>query len=787
MSLMRYILILTNLTVGVAFLLTLISYDAYDSGVNVISDVESISNFGGKIGAIVSDVLMQQFGLSCFIIPFVFINNAILSLFGKEYNIIVKFTVCSLFILSCSTFFSLVIKNNHLLQMPVGGYLGYFITNKFITLYDIELLSTILSLFLSITFLYNITDVGYYRKFLSGNVQKSNDKPITIKNSKLTLKGKINIIKMALIPQLKSSVIALLKLLINPFLLTYDFLKSFSAYLSYKIKELNNNGNIEKESDTVILKTKTKDDSKKVKKENTSNSEMYIKPSYDFLTLPSKSDVVKSINDKIFVETADKIVKIFSEFGVVLKINGYFCGPVVTLYELQPKPGTKSSRIIGLADDIARSMCVESVRIANMKNKDALGIEVPNINRSTVYLREIIDSEIYQKDSEFAIPLILGKTISGKDVVVDLAKMPHLLIAGTTGSGKSIGINCMILSILYKLSPDICKLIMIDPKMLEFSSYDSIPHLLTPVVTDPKKAITALQWATKEMERRYRVMSDVGVRNINNYNEKISQMQYDGKSITKTVHIGYDDDGMEIKEDIAIEAEKMPFIVIFIDEMADLMMVAGKEIEFLVQRLSQMARAAGIHIITATQRPSVDVITGVIKSNFPTRISYQVTSKIDSRTIIGEQGAEQLLGKGDMLYMSMGGKLTRIHGPFVSDEEVAKVTGFLRSNYKTEYADIYADFNENIEDELQDGVLKSSFNYSSIGTTPSKVAKEDKDDNLYQSAVDVVMTDKRTSISYIQRKLRIGYNTAARMVEKMEEDGILSAPDHLGKRVIMKK
>jgi len=460
------------------------------------------------------------------------------------------------------------------------------------------------------------------------------------------------------------------------------------------------------------------------------------------------------------------LLAVLNDFGISGEICGISPGPVVTLYELKPAAGIKSSRVIGLSNDIARYMSAVSARVAVIPGRNALGIELPNKKRQTVYLREILESAVYQK-SPAALPISLGKDISGEAIVADLAKMPHLLIAGTTGSGKSVGINAMILSLLYKLTPDECKFIMVDPKMLELSVYDDIPHLLTPVVTDPKKAVTALKWAVKEMESRYMSMSKLGVRNIEGYNSKLSNMKNSGEAVTRKVHTGFDPEtGAPIYETQTIQLELLPYIVIIVDEMADLMLVAGKDIEVAVQRLAQMARAAGIHLIMATQRPSVDVITGTIKANFPTRISFQVSSKIDSRTILGEQGAEQLLGQGDMLHMASGGRTTRIHCPFVSDGEVEKVTENLKAQGEPHYIETI------LEDEDDHANGDDSADASG-------------DDPLYKEAVSLILREGKASTSFIQRHLKVGYNRAARMIDMMEAAGIVSPPNHVGKREIL--
>ena len=453
-----------------------------------------------------------------------------------------------------------------------------------------------------------------------------------------------------------------------------------------------------------------------------------------------------------FKEGKNKLNKVLSEYGVYGDIFNYSIGPVVTLYEFEPQPGTKSSRVISLADDISRSMCAKSTRIAVMPGKNALGIEIPNKRRSLVYLRTLIESEEYRKTSA-SLPIILGQDIAGKAVVEDLTKMPHLLVAGTTGSGKSVGINTLILSILYSKTPTQCRLIMIDPKMLELSVYNEIPHLLSPVVTDAKKAVGALKWVVKEMENRYRTMATIGVRNIDGYNEL---MQKSRKKIVKT------DRAKSVNAEV--NKNEFPHIVVIVDEMADLMLVAGKEIEGYIQRIAQMARASGIHLVMATQRPSVDVITGVIKANFPSRISFHVTSKIDSRTIIGEQGAEQLLGMGDMLCMITGGTIRRVHGPFVSDSEVEKVVKELKN---MQPADYQIDLN--------------------LIETDNLITEIDSGDDLYQQAIQVVISENRPTTSYLQRRFKIGYNKAATLIEKMEADGIIGLPNSQGKREVLKQ
>jgi S-DNA-T family DNA segregation ATPase FtsK/SpoIIIE len=496
----------------------------------------------------------------------------------------------------------------------------------------------------------------------------------------------------------------------------------------------------------------------------------YDLPSLSLLAAPKSNDRT-TLSSAVIEENANSLEDVLEDFGVRGDIINASPGPVVTLYELEPAAGIKSSRVIGLADDIARSMSAVSARVAVVPGRNAIGIELPNPTREKVYLRELLASDDYNETSA-KLPLCLGKTIGGEPVIVDLTRMPHLLIAGTTGSGKSVAINTMILSLLYRLQPDQCRLIMIDPKMLELSVYDGIPHLLTPVVTDPKKAVIALKWAVREMEERYKKMSKLGVRNIDGYNARVAEASAKGETLNRTVHTGYDKDtGEAIYEKEELELESLPFIVVIVDEMADLMMVAGKDIEGAIQRIAQMARAAGIHVIVATQRPSVDVITGTIKANFPNRISFQVTSKIDSRTILNEQGAEQLLGQGDMLYMAGGARISRVHGPFVADEEVEKVVRHLKAQGAPEYLEAVT---AEPEEEGEDGAV---FDATGMGSGDAK--------DLYHQAVQIVMRDRKASTSYIQRRLQIGYNRAATIMERMEEEGIVGQPNHAGKREIL--
>jgi S-DNA-T family DNA segregation ATPase FtsK/SpoIIIE len=497
----------------------------------------------------------------------------------------------------------------------------------------------------------------------------------------------------------------------------------------------------------------------------------YVKPPLSLLMSPSSVER-HVLSDDALESNARMLESVLDDYGVKGEIVSVRPGPVVTMYELEPAPGLKASRVIGLSDDIARSMSALSARVSTVPGRSVIGIELPNESREMCVLREILSARDFG-DANMRLPLALGKDIGGEPIVANLAKMPHLLIAGTTGSGKSVAINTMILSLLYRLTPEECRMIMIDPKMLELSVYDGIPHLLSPVVTDPKKAVVALKWTVGEMEERYRKMSKMGVRNIDGYNSRVKDAQAKGEMFSRTVQTGFDEaTGEPLFETEKFKPETLPYIVVVVDEMADLMMVAGKEIEACIQRLAQMARASGIHIIMATQRPSVDVITGTIKANFPTRISFQVTSKVDSRTILGEMGAEQLLGMGDMLYMAGGGKVTRVHGPFCSDEEVEDVVNHLKTFGPPDYLS---------------GVLEgpSEGTESDIDAVLGLGGNTDSEDALYDTAVQIVAKDRKCSTSYIQRKLAIGYNKAARLVEQMEENGLVSAANHVGKREIL--
>ena len=493
-------------------------------------------------------------------------------------------------------------------------------------------------------------------------------------------------------------------------------------------------------------------------------------PPIDLLDVPPARR--SEVDEARLLDMADRLGGVLAEFGIKGRITEVRPGPVVTLFELEPAAGVRSSKVVALAEDIARAMSATSARVAVIPGRNAIGIELPNPTRETVYLRDLLNANEFTR-SRAALPLALGESIEGQPMIGDLGKMPHLLIAGTTGSGKSVGINAMILSLMFKLPPEKCRFIMIDPKMLELSIYEGIPHLLAPVVTDPQKAVLALKWVVREMESRYEIMSKMGVRNLAGFNQKAEEAAAKGEHLTRQVQTGWNKEtGEAIWENEAMKPEPMPHIVVIIDEMADLMLVAGKDIESAVQRIAQMARAAGIHLITATQRPSVDVITGTIKANFPTRISYMVTTKIDSRTILGEQGAEQLLGMGDLLWMQSGGKISRVHGPFVKDEEVERVVNWLKDQGQPQYV-------EGITDDVEEE--------ASVADAAFGVKSGDPEEDMYRDAVAAVVRDKRPTTSYVQRVLRVGYNRAASMIERMEREGVISAADHSGKRQILSR
>ncbi len=708
---------------GLLTVCPLITYNPDDPSFNTLAD-RYPSNIFGYFGSYFADGLYQSFGIASCLIPISFFVWGYNAWYMKKRWLYFRIVVLLLSIISLSIA-STKIKS-HYLPAGTGGTFGTIVSPLLEHMnsgaYYVSIFSTFILLFL----LFEIK----FPAFLDGVIRFG--KALTFLRPSFPVQNKVKAPKPAFTRR-------------APFIDQDEYVKARSTYSSNKVEQ-------------GILKV-----AEPLRKYSDELSEL---PSVGLLRQPDNQNIKIETATEL-QQTAKMLLAVLGDFGVKGQIINISQGPVVTLYEFEPSAGTKSSRIIGLSDDIARSLSAISTRIAVIPGRNVMGIELPNKQRAFFCLRELIETQEYQ-DTSIMLPLILGKDLAGKPFVADLAKMPHLLVAGTTGSGKSVAINTMIISLLYRYTPEECRLIMIDPKMLELSAYDGIPHLLTPVVTEPSKAVVALKWAVKEMENRYRLMSNVGVRNIAGYNAKILEAAKEGKVLERLIQTGFDPEtGKPVYETVSISMEKLPFIVVIVDEMADLMLVAGKDIELSIQRLAQMARAAGIHIIMATQRPSVDVITGVIKANFPSRVSFKVTSKIDSRTILGEQGAEQLLGMGDMLYMGNSAKITRVHGPFVDDKEVEKVTEYLRSTGVPEY--ITAVTQQPDEDDLE---IDSQID-------------EGSDESLYKRAVQIVQTERKVSISYIQRCLRIGYNRAATLVEKMEQDGIISPANHAGKREVL--
>jgi len=715
--------------------LSLISYHKDDPSFDRASS-GYVHNIAGSYGAFVADPILQSLGLAA-ILPVLFF-----AVFGFKVVLRkkIKFIPIRVALLLLTTpilaaIFAMIGHENLFISSGYGGYIGSFLKNELSLKFNEEVYFWPCVLFVIIG---------------------------TIGSLSLTL-GELK----------KLSIFAVNQIVIISYI-TLWFCK-FSYYSVYKLiakfSGVRTEDEIQPELpqpkalvEIVSKAPKVEGTKAKVQSKLLLDPDDFLLPSTSLLRAVPEKNKNHIINEAALSQNSKILQKVLEDFGIKGEVIKIHPGPVVTLYEFEPAAGIKSSRIIGLADDISRSMSAISARIAVVPGKSSLGIELPNSHREVVYLRELLETKAYQNLEE-KLPLILGKNIAGEVVIADLAKMPHLLVAGTTGSGKSVAINTMILSLLYKYSPKQCKFIMIDPKMLELSVYDGIPHLLTPVVTEPKKAVAALKWVVKEMESRYRNMSTLGVRNLEGYNKALAEALRNGAKLEKHVQVGFNpENGEPIYETISMDTNPLPFIVVIVDEMADLMLVAGKDIEGSIQRLAQMARAAGIHLIMATQRPSVDVITGVIKANFPTRISFQVTSKIDSRTILGEQGAEQLLGMGDMLHMRGGGRIERVHGPFVDDREVEAIATYLKSQGTPTYIESVTVSEE--DDEVLSGL-------------------ESTGDDLYDQAVAIVLKDRKASTSYIQRCLRIGYNRAANLIEKMEKEGVVSAPNHTGKRDIL--
>lgn len=741
---------------GLYLFLSLMSYDISDPSWNTAVD-GSAQNMGGSLGAHLSDALLQGFGWSSLLLVMVFFSWARLKITHRPLNNVVM----KLLLLPFTLFLLSMVIAAMLYFLPVDfpkltGVSGILVVNKLI---DTLMFMGTHFAWIVVFFVSLITFASFF--FYVSGIRGGDWFNV------LSIFHKVIGVFIIRIPRvltfLTGGGLARKEKVLTEAVAVKPVKAEVKNAMARSEPELSF-GETERVIETPREAIIEEEDSEESYDFDLPDMEDYQLPPLELLAEVEETGL--NLSETELQANAARLKEVLEDFGVRGDIVKVRPGPVVTLYELVPAPGIKSSRIIGLADDIARSMSAVSARVAVIPGRNAIGIELPNKERETVFLRELLSSSAYERAGG-SLPLALGKDISGAAIIADLSRMPHLLVAGTTGSGKSVSINTMILSLLYRLPPDRCKLIMIDPKMLELSVYDGIPHLLTPVVTDPRKAVVALKWTVREMENRYRAMSKLGVRNIIGYNMRLSEAKAKGEDLARKVQTGFDPEtGKPIYETQSLELEALPYIVVVVDEMADLMLVAGKDIEAAVQRLAQMARAAGIHIVMATQRPSVDVITGTIKANFPTRISFQVTSKIDSRTILGEQGAEQLLGMGDMLYMAPGGRVTRVHGPFVSDQEVEGVVRYLKSQGSPQYLDDIIDDAETGGDILG-------------------LSTEDSGDDLYDQAVAIILREGKISTSFIQRHLQIGYNRAARIVEKMEEEGIISQASRTGKREIL--
>ena len=779
-----------SLFLGMIILISVLSYNETDISFNNVSTKYEVKNYLGAFGSYLADVLLQLFGLSSLFIASLLLIVAYNTTLNKTiYNKWQKFFAFIGLLLSSSVIFDITTTSKFCRIGRCGGLIGSFLSNSlyYLPQFLIVLISAFL-LFISFSFFLDIRKNWWLVKTAR-----------LYRFIKYVIFGTFSIISFLFKlfttkrfrERLKRFFVNIFNKQKGDFVLIDDEEEGIDNENQPKeeIKEeiqkkklsifnffkKNEEKNVEIGDNIVFEKEKAKKNVVKIKEQNSHHNSKYILPNLSLLNRNNSKNKVAISKEELLAQS-ERLVNVLKDFGIRGEMISVKAGPIITLHEFEPSAGTKSSRVIGLSDDIARSMSAVSARISVIPGKNAMGIELPNKQREVIYIRDLLDSNEY-KNSHGALPIIIGSDIAGGAVVADLAKMPHLLVAGTTGSGKSVAINTMITSLLYRMTPDQCKFIMIDPKMLELSVYEGIPHLLTPVVTEPTKAITALKWVCREMEDRYRIMASLGVRNIAGYNEKLNNAIKNGTKLTRRVQVGFDSETDEpIYEEKEIEEKEMPYIVVIVDEMADLMITAGKEIEASIQRIAQKARAAGIHIIMATQRPSVDVITGVIKANFPTRMSFQVVSKIDSRTILGEQGAEQLLGMGDMLFMAGGGKIIRAHGPFVSDDEVEKIVSFIKSQgFKPNYVDEVL----KSDDEFADANGESGNDADLFGYSQEK--------DLYKQALNIVMKERKCSISYIQRSLRIGYNKAANIVEEMERNGVLSSPNSMGKREILIK
>ena len=752
------------------FIASFISYDINDPSWNNVVEGEA-TNWLGLIGSHGSDIFIQTLGLAAYVLvlPLLTWGWRIIRLKGLPFIFMHLLMLPILAMTAALTFATIPpFESWMLMEIGLGGVLGQVLLDyiaSFIAWTGISFYALIIGIVFAIVSLVCF----YYTAGLSreewGNMLYG------LKLALCTVVAKI----VGGILYLKKSIERASEKPAN----NNSTVKASAARKDPLLKRSE-----EKEKRAIPIIDKEKKSVKTSKRETIERQPMldiitdgeFALPSLSLLSPPKPLSEQDRLTHDALEQNARMLEAVLDDFGVKGEISKVRPGPVVTLYELEPAPGTKSSRVINLADDIARSMSATSARVAVVSGKNVIGIELPNSKREIVALREILSSSVYE-DGKAKLPMALGKDIGGDPIVADISSMPHLLVAGTTGSGKSVAINVMILSLIYKLTPAQCRLIMVDPKMLELSVYDDIPHLLTPVVTDPKKAVVALKWAVREMEHRYQNMAKLQVRNITAYNKRLEEARQKGKNIIRKVQTGFDPDtGKPIYEEESLDLTPLPMIVVIVDEMADLMLVAGKDIEALIQRLAQMARAAGIHLIMATQRPSVDVITGTIKANFPTRVAFQVTSKIDSRTILGEQGAEQLLGMGDMLHMAGGGRITRVHGPFVDDNEVERVVKALKKQGKPDYL-------TNIVEEPDEGFDSQFLQNSQMMPDAGKPSG----DELYDRAVAIVARDQKASTSYIQRQLQIGYNRAANIIDKMEREGVVSSANHVGKREVLVK
>ena len=750
------------LTIGLFLIISEMSYNASDNSLLNFTDAENgVNNMLGTTGAKIASIVWEAFGY-CYLLPAILLLSTAVKFHIYHQHrpqLMLRFSAVFVTFLPLSVLFSYL---PHTLDgFGYGGYLGYFLQGELNNVANENMI-------IAASFALTCSAILYALN-------------ITLKEIYYVLKliAKLLLIAVLYLFALMQVAASKIKLLVMKLKTDSEEMSPAQANMDVKAESATQKVEV-KESVISRLQTvrnKVVPSSKAAQSLNAQpkfvfdNNTDFNLPATSLLSpLPQQSD--NKISSGMLEQSSRLLSNVLGDFGIKGEILKVSQGPVVTLYEMEPAAGTKSSRVVGLADDIARSMSAISARISVIPGKNAIGIELPNVKRKIVYLRELLESKTYA-ETQYRLPLILGHNISGVPIIADLAKMPHLLVAGTTGSGKSVAINTMILSLLFKHSPKNCKFIMIDPKMLELSVYDNIPHLLTPVVTEPRKAVSALKWVVQEMESRYRAMSTIGVRNIQGYNEMVEKAASDGRVLTKKIQSGFDPDtGQPIYDTVELGKDTLPLIVVIVDEMADLMLVAGKEIEGSIQRLAQMARAAGIHLIMATQRPSVDVITGVIKANFPTRISFQVTSKIDSRTILGEQGAEQLLGMGDMLFMSGGGRIERVHGPFVSDTEVESIVSYLKKQGQPEYVE---DVTSMAVDE-SDSSGSSSASFDAVGGN---------EEDIYNQAIKVVLDSKRPSISFVQRSLKIGYNRAANLIERMEKEGIVTPPNNQGKREVI--